>query len=660
METSFAKLIRFLFAVIMLNLFLSGCSGEKRDLPAHKKPDTVAVTETSTETEAAPQIVEDPHSFSKPAEAVVKHLNLNIEVDFDSMKISGVARLHIKNLTGTKKLYLDTRDLHIRQVTLNQEEKETNYVLGRKRKYLGQPLIINITPETEIVNVYYSTLPEAAALQWLDSTRTAGKKKPFLYTQSQAILARTWIPLQDCPCVRMTYTATIKTRPGLMAVMSARNPVHKSPTGVYTFEMEQPIPSYLLALAVGDLKFHALDERTGVYADPTIINAAAKEFEDTGKMMAAAEKLYGPYRWERYDILVLPPSFPFGGMENPRLTFVTPTILAGDKSLTSLVAHELAHSWSGNLVTNATWNDFWLNEGFTTYIERRIMEELYGRDYSEMLAVLGYQDLMNELNDLGSNSPDTRLKLDLKGRDPDDGMTDIAYEKGYFFLRMLEENVGRSEWDGFLHEYFDKFAFETMTSERFVRYLAKNLFNGNPATMDTLRVKEWIFNTGLPDNCPKPESGQFAMVEKQIEGWESGTPARKLNTQGWKTQHWIYFLRNLPPKMNVRQMASLDVAFNFTETKNSEILFEWLLHVIDNQYSRAYPRLEEFLTGMGRRKFLSPLYRHLARTPEGKEMALKIYEQARPGYHHISYQTIDRILNWTGYASAVSGDSVSH
>ncbi|MFQ5582830.1 MAG: M1 family metallopeptidase [Calditrichia bacterium] len=660
METTFAKITRFLFAVIILNLFLSGCSGEKRDLSAQKEPDTVAITETSTKTEAPPQIVEDPHSFSKPAEAVVKHLNLNIEVDFDSMKISGMARLHIKNLTDTKKLYLDTRDLNIRQVTLGEEESETTFILGRNRKYLGRALIINITPETEIVNIYYSTIPEAPALQWLDSTRTTGKQKPFLYTQSQAILARTWIPLQDCPCVSITYSATIKTRPGLMVVMSARNPVHKSPTGVYTFEMEQPIPSYLLALAVGDLKFHALDERTGVYADLTIIDAAAKEFEDTGKMIASAEKLYGPYRWERYDILVLPPSFPFGGMENPRLTFVTPTVLAGDKSLTSLIAHELAHSWSGNLVTNATWNDFWLNEGFTTYIERRIMEELYGRDYSEMLAVLGYQDLMNELTDLGSNSPDTRLKLDLKGRDPDDGMTDIAYEKGYFFLRMLEENIGRGKWDDFLRKYFDKFAFGTMTSERFVHYLTANLLGNDQTLVDSLKVKEWIFSTGLPDNCPKPESGQFALVKKQIEAWESGTPARKLNTEDWKTQHWIYFLRNLPPKMNVRQMASLDVAFNFTETKNSEILFEWLLHVIDNQYSRAYPRLEEFLTGMGRRKFLSPLYRHLAKTTEGKEMALRIYEQARPAYHHISHQTIDRILNWRGYAATVSGDSTTN
>jgi leukotriene A-4 hydrolase/aminopeptidase len=591
------------------------------------------------------QIEKDPHSFASPADVVVRHLNLDVNVDFDKKQIAGKATLQIDNKTKAKELRLDTGDLTIQKVTLDKSETAAKFALGDEVKFLGRALVVDITPDTKEVNVYYNTAPTAAALQWLEPSQTAGKKRPFLFTQSQAILARTWVPCQDTPGVRMTYHAKVKVPKDLLALMSATNNSQRNPEGIYEFDMPQAVPSYLLALAVGDIAFRPLGTRSGVYAEPTVVDKAANEFADIEKMMAAAESLYGPYRWERYDLIVLPPSFPFGGMENPRLTFATPTVLAGDRSLVSLVAHELAHSWSGNLVTNATWNDFWLNEGFTNYFENRIMEKLNGRNYSEMLAQLGLQGLQEEVKEISKEHPeDTRLHLELAGRDPDEGTTSIAYDKGFMFLRMMEETIGREQWDAFLRKYFDTFAFQSMTTANFVQYLRDNLIKGDKALEDKLKIDQWIYQPGLPSNLPKIEAAEFAKVGAQLDAWEGGKPAKDLQTEGWTTQHWLYFLNKLPDSMNQKQLADLDAAFGFTKSGNSEILFAWLMRAIVNKYDVAYPALENFLTSQGRRKFLKPLYTELARTAEGKQMAKKIYQKARPGYHFVAYTTIDEIL----------------
>ncbi|HVR43828.1 MAG TPA: M1 family aminopeptidase/hydrolase, partial [Thermoanaerobaculia bacterium] len=451
---------------------------------------------------------DDPHSFSKPNDAVVEHLDLDLSVDFPGKKLIGRASLVVNNRAGGSELWLDTRDLVIRNVTLGGEASPTGHRLGEAEGVLGRPLVIEIEPGTRRVNIEYETTPGAAAVQWLAPSMTAGGRWPFLFTQSQAILARTWIPLQDTPAVRFTYAATIRVPPPLMAVMSAENPTAAEPDGIYDFRMPQPIPSYLMALAVGDLEFRAIGERAGVYAEPSVVEKAAWEFADTPQMIEAAERMYGPYQWGRYDILVLPPSFPFGGMENPRLTFATPTILAGDRSLVSLVAHELAHSWSGNLVTNATWDDFWLNEGFTTYFENRIMEQVYGEDFARMLAALGRGDLDDEIVELGETSPDTRLKLDLAGRDPDEGMTSVAYDKGSLFLRLIEQTVGRERFDRFLRSWFDRYAFQSRTTENFVEYLKQNLLT--PREQTAIRVDEWVYGPGVPSNAPVVQSERIA------------------------------------------------------------------------------------------------------------------------------------------------------
>ncbi len=599
----------------------------------------------------------DFHTFANVDEVVVTHMDFDLNVNFDEHVISGRASLHLNNITGAEEIVLDTRDLTIERVTLDDGTEETTFSLGDFVEYLGQPLSISITPATERVNVYYQTAPHAAALQWLEPEQTAGGRHPFLFTQSQAILARTWIPCQDTPGSRITYNARVQVPEGLMAVMSAENQKEKSPDGVYEFRMPQTIPTYLFALSVGDFEFRPLSDRIGVFAEPEIIEDAAWEFADTEDMMGDAEEMYGAYRWGRYDIMVLPPSFPFGGMENARLTFVTPTIIAGDRSLLSLIAHELAHSWAGNLVTMATWNDFWINEGFTSYMTNRIMEAVYGRDYAEMLWHLDYQDLIATIEEMGEDNPDTRLHLDLRGRDPDDGMTSIAYIKGAFFLKMLENNLGRERFDNFLQQYFNTFAFQTMTAEQFLAHFRETIIEAPirevPAEdiaqvelEEQLKLDKWVYGTGLPDNCPQIQSDEFSRVEEQIEAWITDTAASELDVDNWTTHHWLHFLMNLPDELSYEQMGELDNTFGFTQTENSEILNAWLLHAIEHRYEEAYPALEDFLLSQGRRKFLMPLYSKLAETPEGIEMAQEIYREARPTYHPISYHSIDEVLNW--------------
>jgi Aminopeptidase N len=389
----------------------------------------------------------DYHSYSNPEAVRVRHVNLDLEVLFPEKILRGAATLAVDRVDQAKEgpIVLDTRDLVIEKAETSPDGVRfttAKYALGANDPILGAPLTIELPLRASSVRITYATKPSASGLQWMTPAQTAGKKQPFLYSQSEPIHARSWIPLQDTPGVRVTYNARIRTPKQLRAVMSAVNDPDPDPKvrGDYTFEMPKPIPSYLIALAVGDLQFRTMSKRTGVYGEPSVVEKAAKEFEDTEKMIGVAEELYGPYKWGRYDILVLPPSFPFGGMENPRLTFATPTVIAGDKSLVSLVAHELAHSWSGNLVTNATWRDFWLNEGFTVYFENRIQEAVYGLDRADMEAVLARQELEEEMKHLAPR--DQVLHIDLKGRDPDDGSTQVPYVKGMLFLKQLEPYSG--------------------------------------------------------------------------------------------------------------------------------------------------------------------------------------------------------------------------
>lgn len=600
-------------------------------------------TNETTPTSKSRDTDKDWHTYSNSDSIKATHLSLDIKVDFTQKQISGSAHWDLQNIKNASSVVFDTKDLTIDSVLLDDGSKAV-FNLGKDDAILGSPLRINIKPTNKSVTIFYKTGTHPIALQWLDPAQTFGKKTPFLYTQSESIYARSWIPCQDGPGIRYTYDAKVSVPKGLLALMSAENPQQKSADGNYTFKMDKPIPAYLMALAVGDIGFKSTGEHTGIYAEPAILAKASKELEDLDTLVQKAESLYGPYRWGRYDVMVLPSGFPIGGMENPRLTFSTPTILAGDKSLVNLISHELAHSWSGNLVTNATWNDFWLNEGFTVYFERRITEAMYGKDYVDMLWALGYQDMQTAVNDIGPKSKDTWLKLDLKGRDPDIGLTDIAYEKGAAFLFLIERTVGRENMDKFLRGYFDSHAFQTITTEQFIVYLYDHLLKGNSEWQKKIDIDAWVYGPGIPADCPKADNVRFKATEAQSTAFLSGTPAAKLTTKGWSTYEWMHFLRSLPKDLSIEKMKELDQAFHFTQTKNSEIADLWFLQSIHSKYEAAYPAMKDFLLVTGRQKFLEPLYKAMKETPEGTQMAHDIYQKSRPNYHPLAQKSIDEIL----------------
>ncbi len=600
----------------------------------------------------------DPHSFANVDQFRASHIELDLRIDLDDKTIDGTVTLDFKRLDPqATQLVLDTKDL-----TINDVRQKSNDVLGATAKnqtiwvsrpfhlekpdpILGNALVIELPPSrktVESVQIDYQTQPTAAALQWLTPKQTAGRKKGFLYTHSEPIGARSWIPLQDTPQVRITYKAVVHTDSGVRAVMSAENDPKAKRNGEYSFVMPQAIPSYLIALAVGDLEFKETGPRSGVYAEKPMVKAAATEFADTEAMMAAAEKLFGPYRWSRYDILVMPPSYPLGGMENPRLSFITPTVIAGDKSLVGVIAHELAHSWSGNLVSNATWRDVWLNEGFTDYLESRIMNAVYGEQRASMEAVLGLKALRVDLAKLGA--ADQVLAIDLRDRDPELAFSAVPYEKGRLFLRYLETKFGHERFEAFLRGYFDRFAFKSISTEQFNDYLAQNLLERFPGTVNREQVLAWENDPGIPADAVLPVSSAFEPVDAARSAWVAGTLASKKFGADWVTQQWLYFLDNMPGTLSTKQLADLDQAYALTHSKNALLERGWLELVIRNNYQPGFARLEEYLKSIGRRLLIEPLYTDLMKTPSGAEFAKRVYAKARPGYHPDTVKAVDAIV----------------
>lgn len=603
---------------------------------------TVIACQKKDQTEK-PASVTDEHSYSKPELAIVKHLDLDIKVNFETQTISGKASWTIDNISKGNEIIFDENTLEITKVTLGDDEKETKFELDAATEFHGKPLRITIEPNTTKVNIYYNTTKDAVALQWLKPEQTADKKKPFLFSQGESVWSRTWIPCQDSPGIRFTYNAKVTVPKDLLAVMSAVNPQKKNDTGVYTFKQDKAIPSYLMAIAVGDMEFKAIDNRTGVYAEPSVLKSAAYEFAELGKMVVAAEKLYGPYRWGRYDVLVLPPSFPYGGMENPNLTFLTPGVIAGDRSLTSLLAHELGHSWSGNLVTNATWDDIWLNEGFTTYVEHRIGEAIFGKKEFEMQNVITRKELVDNVAEYGDTNPDTRLKVSLTGRNPDDGISMIPYVKGYAFLRVIEDAVGREKFDVFIKNYFDAHAFKSITTEDFVKYLNKNLIKGDKTLADKIKLEDWIYKPGIPSNITTVSSADFDAIDKIQNSWRE-TGVKGLSQKITTTAEKQHFIDHLPTDITAKEMEAIDSEFNFTKGGNFIIKRQWFVQALIHQYKPAYPAIEQFLIGTSRTGSIMMLYKEMVKTLEGKVWAKQIFEKAKSGYHATTVQAVGGIL----------------
>jgi leukotriene-A4 hydrolase len=585
----------------------------------------------------------DEHSYAEPEKAVVRHLNLDIDVDFAAETISGKASWDIDNVGKGNEIVFDENTLEILKVTLGDDEKETTFSLGDNVEYHGKPLRIAIAPDTKKVNIYYKTTKDAIALQWLKPEQTADKKYPFMFSQGESIWTRTWVPCQDSPAIKFTYDAKVTVPKHLMAVMGAINPEAKNDTGIYTFKQDKPITSYLLAIAVGDIGFKAIDGRTGVYAEHSVLDKAAWEFGELGKMVVAAEKLFGPYRWGRYDVLVLPPSFPYGGMENPNLTFLTPGVIAGDRSLTSLLAHELGHSWSGNLVTNATWDDVWLNEGFTTYVEHRIGEAVFGVNEAKMQDVMSRKVLSDNMADYGKGNEDTRLKVSTHGRNPDDSLSDIPYEKGYAFLQAVEMVVGREAFDKFITQYFNDHAFKSITTEEFLDYFNEHLIKGDKALAAKINAEQWIYKTDIPANIPYASSEDFDRIDNIQRHWrDSGV--KGLSEKIKSTNERQHFIDHLPEAITKDEMAALDNEFHFTDKGNFVIKRQWFVMALRHNYKPAYRAIEQFMIATSRTGSLTTLYKEMIKTAEGKIWAKQIFEKAKSGYHATTVEAIGNVL----------------
>lgn len=587
----------------------------------------------------------DPHSYANSEAVRVQHAHIDLKVDFATQTLAGFVDLDLEHRdAAARELLLDTRDLLIEEVLgvdSKQHYRQASFRLGAPHPILGRALRIAIDPDTRRVRLRYRTSPQASGLQWLPPELTAGKRAPFLFTQSQAIHARSWVPIQDSPAVRFTWSARIATPKGLLARMSADNDPRDTADGDYRFRMDSPVPSYLLALAVGELAFAPLGERSGVYAEPSVLEAAAHEFADTERMIKITESLYGPYRWGRYDLLVLPASFPFGGMENPCLTFLTPTVIAGDRSLVELIAHELAHSWSGNLVTNANWNHFWLNEGFTTYVENRIAEAVYGVERADMGRQLAEHDLDEELALLPG--PMQRLRVDLSGQDPDDGVGEIAYTKGMLFLRFLERRFGRETFDPFLRKWFDSHAFGTVDTDAFLAFLKRELLDVHPGKVSSEEIAAFIEGEGLPEFAPRTHATRFDAIDALRTRWLADQfDLASSEVAAWSTPERIHFIEGLPAELTVEKLAELDRGLSLSRAGNSEIAFAWYIAAIAHDYRPAFGPMDEFLQRIGRRKFVLPLYTALMRAHA--DFARQSYARARPNYHPITRASVDEVV----------------
>jgi aminopeptidase N len=601
----------------------------------------------------------DYHSYANVDQFQTARIDLDLRVIFKFKSIAGSVTLELKRLDPrATQLVLDTKDIMILDVTQKATDvlgatakNQTLWVsrpfhLEKPDPILGSALVIDLPPSkkgTESIKIDYETTEKSAALQWLDEKQTA-RHKPFLYTESEPISARSWIPLQDTPQIRAPYKAKIHIddNENLRAVMSAENDPKAKRGKDYSFVMPQPVPSYLIALAVGDLEFQETGPRTGVYAEKPMIKQAAKEFADTEAMIQANEKMFGPYRWSRYDILVMPPSFPEGGMENPRLSFITPTVVVGDKSLVSVIAHELAHSWSGNLVGNATWRDFWLNEGFTDYMTSRIMTVVYGEQRTAMEEVLALKTLRDEL--AAFKPADQILAIDLRDRDPGEGLTNVPYSKGRLFLNYLDAKFGREHFDSFLRGYFDHFAFKSVNSAQFLTYLQENLLDRFPGIVTRAQANAWVLSPGLPADAVLPVTTMFQTVDTARDSWLAGkVPLKKLG-EDWVAQQWIYFLDGMPGTLTAVQLADLDKMLSLSKSPNAEIGHSWFMLVVANDFKPAFPRLEEYLQTIGRRKLIEPLYKALMKTGSGTEVAKRVFKKARPGYHPETTKAIEAIV----------------
>ena len=585
----------------------------------------------------------DPHSYADLTQGIITHIDLRIKADFEThiLKIEADYQL-AEPINGS--LFLDTSKIDLKGAHVNGQPIQCDF--DEQDELLGERLHLGGLEGASAFTLTFATSPEARALQWLPEVQTAGGEYPFLYSQCQAIHARSIFPCQDTPSVRFTFSAEVEVPKVLTAVMAAEQvgAEARGANRVFRFKMPQPIPSYLFAIGVGNLAFRELGPRTGVYAEPELIEAAAWEFAENEAKIVEAEKLLGPYLWGRYDLLILPPSFPYGGMENPRLTFLTPTSILGNRGQTFLITHELAHAWTGNLVTNATWEDFWLNEGWTTYAETRITEVLEGKEFANLMAVYDEQRLFEIMERIGMDSPLTCLKVPSEGRDPDVTTTIIPYYKGSFLLKECEYAVGRERFDAFIHKYTGKYQFQSLTTEAFLEFLKQEL----PEVFDKVNVRGWVYESGLTDKRKRPQSALYDEVQEVLAAYKAGARPSKEQVADWHRYQILSFLQALPKQIPVEDCEYFETILDL-ENKNDDGHYSYFYATcINSGCKEILPRVEGYLSGMGRLIYILPIFRAMIASDWAKMDARRIFEQVRERHHKITVHVINKLLEDAG------------
>ena len=581
---------------------------------------------------------EDLSSLSNPSDVAVTNLEWEATVDFEDTRLIGSVTYTLQRNGEAKRLCLDTSHLVIRGVT---DDKDTalSYTLHPVSKpHLGQLLEISLESGTGTVKIDYSTTPQSSASQWLPPSQTAGKKYPYLFTQCQAIHARSLFPCQDRPGVKMTYTARITCPQWSTCVMSALLQKQEDVDDKRVFYFHQPVPisSYLVALAVGDLAKVDVSDRIAIYSEPSVVQSAAHEFAQTNDFLKIATDLAGTdYVWKRYDLLCLPPSFPYGGMENPCLTFVTPTLLAGDRSLADVVAHEIAHSWTGNLVTNATWQHFWLNEGWTTWFQRKIMAKIHNNEkFVDFDAIGGYKDLKKAVALMPAKF--TKLIPILGDADPDEYFSTVPYEKGFNLLYALEQKVGTPDFERFFQAYLKEFAFKTLTSEDFKEFFLK--FFEDRDEIQHIDWGAWFHQPGMPPEEPNFDESLAQASQELAERWltfdTNGRMLPDIDTSSWTTSQVLCFLDALQGHtFKHSTLDAMNAKYSYVKSHNAEILFRYCQLALAAKDSSILPIVVRFVTTQGRMKFTRPLYRSLYQFQ--KNLAIETFLQHQDFYHPI-------------------------
>ncbi|KAL6763643.1 peptidase family M1-domain-containing protein [Haematococcus lacustris] len=629
----------------------------------------------------------DPTSFANHQQIRVSHADLQLDVNFERKELEGYMELTavVEGKAGAEELVLDTSSgLAIHRVELLQPgtappapPSPLSHHWGEPHKALGRPLHIPLPSPQPLgsrvcLGVRFTTPPGSSALQWLEPSQTAGGQHPYLFSQCQAIHARALVPCQDSPGAKMTYTAKVRVPAELTALMSAVPDSEQDaaaggsldklpevqppyPTKVFHFTQKVPIPPYLLALVVGELASRELGPRSRVWSEPSQVEAGAYEFADTASFLEAGEALAGPYVWGRYDLLLMPPSFPYGGMENPQLTFVTPTLLAGDQSLTNVIAHEIAHSWSGNLVTNATWQDFWLNEGWTVFIERKILGRLHGEATRQFHASRGALDLAEDVARFGVDHPYTRLVPDMTGGiDPDDVFSKIPYEKGFYLLYYLEGLVGGpAVFEPFMRAYLAAHAFKTVTSQGFKDFVL-NYFKDNEA-IGQIDWDAWYHAPGLPPVTNTYDSSLAQAAYSLAKRWHtadvmgigSSGPegAGPDDIESWSSEQTVAFLDKLTEframqPMHASMTQKMAAFYRLYATNNAEIRASFFRLALEAEDPEVLPHVTAMLGSQGRMKYLRPLYRAMFKSKMGKQLAVDTFLKHKPGYHPIAQKMV--------------------